>query len=125
MLRRCRDPNRPEYPHYGGRGIGVCERWAEDFGAFYTDMGTRPSKKHTIERRNNDLGYSPENCYWATRAEQSVNKRTNHYIVFMGEKKTIGEWEKGLGLKSGTLVRHITTNKRTMEEAIERIFLNL
>lgn len=73
MKNRCLNPNAQDYRHYGMRGISVCKRWMS-FDAFISDMGPRPTPKHTLERRNGDKNYSPSNCYWATRAEQSRNR---------------------------------------------------
>lgn len=73
MRSRCNNPNTQFYSRYGERGIKVCNEW-DNFEIFLKDMGPAPSEKHSIERRNNDLGYNPQNCYWATNYEQSINK---------------------------------------------------
>lgn len=81
MRRRTTNQNCPDYQYYGERGIGVCARW-DSFPAFFEDMGPRPSAAHSIDRIDNELGYSPDNCRWATAVEQRHNQR--RYIADHG-----------------------------------------
>lgn len=74
MVRRCSSPNHARFADYGGRGITVCDRWREDFWNFVADMGERPAGR-SLDRTDNDRGYSPENCRWATAQEQRANRR--------------------------------------------------
>lgn len=74
MKKRCTEPNHEKYPNYGGRGITVCERWMHSFENFLEDMGERPEGT-TLDRKENDKGYFPDNCRWATPLEQRHNQR--------------------------------------------------
>lgn len=105
MLSRCRCKTNHAFKSYGGRGIGVCEEWVE-FEAFLKDMGTRPSGL-TLERRDNNKGYCKDNCYWATRTEQSRNTRGNVLITAFGQTKCIVEWHEDFGIPQLAIARRI------------------
>jgi hypothetical protein len=75
MITRCTNANQSNFKHYGGRGIAICDRWRNSFSAFLADMGRKPSSQHSIDRINNDGSYEPGNCRWATKSEQSRNRR--------------------------------------------------
>lgn len=83
MLRRCHEPTYPQFADYGGRGITVCDRW-QVFENFLADMGHCP-KGLTLEREDNDKGYEPNNCRWATRAEQQRNRRNTIRVLVAGK----------------------------------------
>lgn len=89
---RCYNPSDKSYPNYGGRGIEVCEKWLASFECFLADMGARPSPRHSIDRINNEGGYYPGNCRWATAVEQANNKRNNRFISVDGVAKTVAQW---------------------------------
>ena len=101
MRARCMNPKHHAYVNYGGRGIAICKRWA-DFDNFLADMGERPEGA-TLERRNNDKGYSPRNCYWATRSEQQRNRRTSRYLTADGRTQLLIDWARELGTAPTTI----------------------
>lgn len=106
MRGRCRRVTSDAYHNYGGRGIAVCDEW-ESFETFYRDMGSRPSPKHTIERLDNNSGYSKNNCVWATRATQLRNTRRTRLVTFNGITQCIVDWAKQLGIPSKTLYNRL------------------
>jgi hypothetical protein len=106
MMQRCNNANNKGYARYGGRGIGVCERW-RDFTAFLADMGEAP-KGLSIERIDNDAGYSPGNCVWAGARRQVNNRRTTVKVEIDGKTLPLSEWCESLGLNYYTVHSRIT-----------------
>lgn len=117
MLKRCYRKEHHQYKNYGARGIKVCARWHK-FENFLADMGERPSKKHSIERRNNDRGYSPSNCCWALALQQLNNKRTNFRVAFQGRTQTLAEWSRELNMNPCTLRRRLEVLGWSVERAL-------
>lgn len=97
MKERCHNSRNKSFPYYGGRGIMVCQRWIKSFPSFLEDMGPRPAGG-TIERLDNGGNYEPGNCRWATRLDQTENRRTTRWIEFEGQRKTVSGWARHLGL---------------------------
>lgn len=101
MWSRCTKPRDAAYARYGGRGIGVCDRW-KDFDAFLLDMGPRPHG-YMLERNDNDGPYSPENCEWKSRHEQMRNTCRNLFLTHDGKTLCITDWTRLLGLSKGMI----------------------
>ncbi len=116
---RCTNPRLKGFKDYGARGIRLCERWL-DFRNFLSDMGRRPSPKHSIERVNNEGHYEPGNCVWATSEEQALNKRTTLTVSFRGLRKPLFLWAKELGLNYGLVWRRIVKSGWTVEAAFSQ-----
>ena len=103
MRGRCNNPDDPKYYRYGGRGITVCTRWQDSFENFLKDMGPRPGPGYSIERKNNDGNYTPNNCMWATRRQQQNNTVRNHFLMHAGKTLTVSQWAVELGVPVATL----------------------
>lgn len=99
MVRRCTNPSHPSFADYGGRGIGVCERWMS-IDNFIEDMGVRPPRME-LDRIDNNGNYEPGNCRWTDRRTQLNNRRVNHRIEIDGVTKTLSEWATHFGVVSG------------------------
>lgn len=112
MIGRCHRKNSKAYPLYGGRGIAVCDEWKSFEGFLKWSLENGYEDGLSIDRVDNDKGYSPDNCRWATMEIQANNKRTNITIEYNGEHHTIAEWSKILGVKYATLYMRY---KRGME----------
>lgn len=105
MIARCEYEGDAAFRNYGGRGICVCERW-HSFENFYSDMGQKPSPKHSIDRIDNDGPYSPENCRWVTAITQANNTRRNRIVIIDGESMTVAQASRKFGVnQSAALAR--------------------
>lgn len=110
IKQRCYNPNAPRYDRYGERNITVCDEWLGENGfiTFYKwAMANGYSDNLTIDRIDNDKGYSPDNCRWVTVAVQNNNKSTSHFITVNGVTHTIAEWAEINGIDKRTIVNRI------------------
>lgn len=116
MNQRCSNASEIQWKDYGGRGITVCERWkgSDGFANFLSDMGPRPltplglKREWTIERRDVNGSYCPENCYWSNYTKQNNNKRNSRLIEYEGQFKTASEWGREKGFAPGTIIQRIS-----------------
>lgn len=119
MRQRCEKEYSPSYSDYGARGITVCKEWKESYETFrdwavdngYTD-------ELTIDRIDNDKGYCPENCRWATAKQQARNRRSNRPITFNGETHLVTDWEDILGFSRGRIMQRIDRLGWSVERAL-------
>lgn len=116
MRGRCYNKNNPEYFRYGARGISICRLWMK-FETFYADMGD-PGPGLSIERLNNNKGYSKENCIWATPKTQARNRRTTRWIEFNGSKKSLAEWSEITGIDPDTITVRLNKLKWSVQKAL-------
>ena len=107
IKQRCFNHNNKDYKGYGGRGILMCDRWRISFESFILDMGFRPSIEYSIERIDNDKGYSPANCKWILKKDQHKNRRGTKFITYKGETLSYTEWSRKLGLADNVVGHRI------------------
>lgn len=102
MRARCYNPNNKRFKDYGGRGIVICNRW-RNFSTFLSDMGLKPSSAHSLERKDNSMGYNPNNCIWALPSQQMVNRRNTMFINFRGTRTPLAVLACIFSLPTNTL----------------------
>lgn len=119
MLTRCNNPKYNQFHRYGGRGIRVCDEWKE-FQTFYRDMGVKPSPSHSLDRIDNNKGYSKENCRWATRKQQNLNYSRNKCFTYRGVTKPLSEWAEEINMAYSCLYTRIFREHLSFHEAITK-----
>jgi hypothetical protein len=110
MFDRCNQKTHPQYKNYGGKGIKVHPDFY-DYVAFKSHIGERPSKLHTIDRIDNEIGYQPGNVRWATRKEQATNRKTNIFTIVNGNKVCLSEAARLLKVGKSTISRWVKLGK--------------
>ena len=109
MIARCHKPTDPAWNNYGGRGITVTQKWLDSFEAFVSDMGLAPAGL-SIDRIDNDRGYDPGNCRWATAKEQAMNRRSNRIVEWNGRSMTVTELAAFAPVNEKTLRARLSNN---------------
>lgn len=117
IIERC-DKNYSERQYYADRGIELCQEWRDSFERFLSDMGPRPSAHHSVDRIDNNRGYFPGNCRWATAKTQANNRRSNHLFTHNDESHTLIEWSEIIGINPKTLSTRIHNYHWTIERAL-------
>lgn len=118
MLQRCTNTANKDYHHYGGRGITVCARW-KTFENFLADVGKTWEKGLTLDRKDNELGYNPENCKWSSREEQARNRRNSVNVTLHGKTQCLNAWCIELGISYQTVNSRIKLGY-TLEQALQQ-----
>lgn len=120
MKDRCLNSNNKNYHNYGGRGINICDQWKNDIKAFYDwSMVNGYRNDLSIDRIDNDKGYSPRNCRWATPKEQMRNTRKNSIVKYKGKTRCLAEWSDILTMKPSTLYNRINKYNWSIDRAFE------
>ncbi|MCO4274260.1 hypothetical protein NG701_07435 [Pseudarthrobacter sp. HLT3-5] len=117
MKTRCTNPKATQYENYGGRGIRFTPAW-NSFEGFYVDMSDGYSDELSLDRIDNDEGYSKDNCRWTTREEQCSNRSSNKIVEINGEKKTLARWIRTVGAKPSTVRQRYYVYGWSIEKAL-------
>lgn len=126
MRDRCRNKKHEYYPHYGGRGISVCEEWLNNFQAFYDWAIDKWAKGLEIDRINNDGNYEPSNCRFVHHRTNSRNRRSNLVFEYMGRSQSAVEWAEDMDVDYSLLYREIKKSKKeTPAEILHRLIYNI
>lgn len=135
IKRRCNNPNNKYFKNYGGRGIKLCKEWADSeivnlgrSGRFSKGwlafqewaLSNGYTDELTIDRIDNNKGYSPDNCRWTSRKAQQNNKRNNFYVTYKGKKQTLAQWCEALHLNYNTTYYRLSVMHLSVEEAFNR-----
>lgn len=115
--KRCNDPKDKHWKDYGGRGIKMCPEWEASFKAFFQHMGEKPTKFHSLDRKDSNKGYEPGNCRWATAQQQAANRRFCHQVMVSGVQMTIQEAAREIGIPPMTLRKRLLTQGLPMDRA--------
>ena len=118
MIYRCYASSGEKWDNYGGRGIAVCDEWRYDFDRFVADMGERPSKEYSLERKNNNGNYCSTNCVWATKKEQERNKRSNRLITYNNKTQCLAAWAEELGIPSRSFYNKVSVQGLSIEQVL-------
>jgi hypothetical protein len=106
MRSRCRNPKNPFYHNYGGKGVSVCDRW-DDFRCFVSDVGSKPSPTHTLDRIDNDGNYDPSNVKWSTKSEQARNMRKTSWVTIEGTRYRASDLADIAGVRARTIIARV------------------
>jgi hypothetical protein len=110
IIARCLNPKHKAYKNYGARGVMICDLWRNDFLAFLKDVGSAPTRKHTIDRIGNNGNYEPGNTEWSDWKTQERNRRSCRFVTHNGERLNMSAWAERFGVTSQVVYERIKRN---------------
>ena len=117
MIARCTNPDHKQFKDYGGRGIQVAKEWLDSFESFLAYVGFKPSPVYSLDRYpDNDGNYEPGNVRWATAKQQSIGRRSNVWITAFGQRRTLTDWARKIGMTKQALVYRL--KRMPIEDAL-------